>query len=416
MSSTKKISIIGAGQSGAFAANEIRKHDKESTITIFSDENYLPYERPPLSKDSIIGKKKYEDLSFFSNDFYNSENIQIENKAVAKVDFKTKSILTIDSKTQTYDSLLITTGSKNKKLNFGNDNEDLNNNILYLRDIEDSKKIKKAIDSFNSFVIIGGGFIGLEIASSIARLGKVVNVIEMGSQLMSRIIPKKIASIVLDYHKKNGNSIFLNSNIISARKLNTGYKIELHNNNIIEADFIIAGIGSFANVDLFENTSLKLENGILTDEYCRTSERDVFAAGDVANFFHPIYDKQIRLESYQHAQNHGIVAAKNILGHKIPYKKIPWMWSDQFDLNLQLVGVCDDFDQEIQRGNNVKEGIINFFLKNKKIMGACGIGLAGKVGRDIRLAGKIAESNIEVEMEELQNIEFKLNKLLKNNS
>ena len=119
MSSSKKISILGAGQAAAYAASEIRKHDKASRITIFSEENYLPYERPPLSKDNITGKKNFEELSFFSNDFYNTNNIQIENKAVEKVDFEKKILITNDSKSQTYDSLLIATGSKNKKLNFG---------------------------------------------------------------------------------------------------------------------------------------------------------------------------------------------------------------------------------------------------------------------------------------------------------
>ena len=134
---------------------------------------------------------------------------------------------------------------------------------------------------------------------------------------------------------------------------------------------------------------------------------------EVRNIFHPFYNLQMRLESYQHAQNHGISAAKNILGHNSPYTQIPWMWSDQFDLNLQLVGICNDFDQEIQRGDILEEGIIYFFLKNNKIIGACGIGIAGKVGRDIRLAGKISESNIEIKIEELKNTEIKLNKLLK---
>ena len=413
MSSSKKISILGAGQAAAYAASEIRKHDKASRITIFSEENYLPYERPPLSKDSLTGKKNYEELSFFSNDFYNTNNIQIENETVEKVDFENKILITNNYKSQTYDSLLIATGSKNKKLNFGENNNDINNSILYLRNIDDSKKIKKAIQTHNKFAIVGGGFIGLEIASSIARIGKIAHVIEMGSQLMGRVIPQKIASLVLDYHEKNGNSIFLNSNILSIKEKNSGYQIDLNNNNQIDVDFIIAGIGSIANVDLFENTSLKLDNGIVIDEFCRTSVEDVFAAGDVANFFHPFYGTQMRLESYQHAQNHGIAAAKNILGLNSPYIQIPWMWSDQFDLNLQLVGICNDFDQEIQRGDILEEGIIYFFLKNKKILGACGIGIAGKVGRDIRLAGKISESNIEINIEELKNKEVKLNKLLK---
>ena len=145
--SLKKISIIGAGQAAAYAANEIRKHDKELGITIFNEENYLPYERPPLSKDNITNKKKYEELSFFSKEFYNSENIQFINKSVKKVDFTNKTLITNDEKLEPYDNLLITTGSKNKELNFGVDQQDISDSILYLRNIEDSKRIKESIAS-----------------------------------------------------------------------------------------------------------------------------------------------------------------------------------------------------------------------------------------------------------------------------
>ena len=409
----KKISILGAGQAGAYAASEIRKHDKESEVTIFSEENYLPYERPPLSKDSIMGKKNFKDLTFFSRDFYEKENINIRYQAVQEVDFDEKILISRDDQCHSYDSLLIATGSKNRKLSFSQGKQNLNDNILYLRNIEDSKKIKKIIQKHHNFAIVGGGFIGLEIASSISQLGKVAHVIEMGTQVMGRVIPSQIASLVAKYHEDRGNSIFVNSSILSIKKIDQEYLIELNNNKKILVDFVIAGIGSVANVDLFINSSLKLENGIVTDEFCRTSVKDVFAAGDVSNFYHPLYDTSMRLESYQHAQNHGIAAARNLLGQNFSYNNIPWMWSDQFDLNLQLTGICNDFDNEVQRGDSLEEGIIYFYLKKKKIMGACGIGIAGKVGRDIRLAGKISETNVEIDLEDLKNKKIKLNNFLK---
>ena len=210
----KKISILGAGQAGAYAASEIRKHDKESEVTIFSEENYLPYERPPLSKDSIMGKKNFEDLTFFSRDFYEKENINIRYQAVQEVDFDEKILISRDDQCHSYDSLLIATGSKNRKLSFSQGKQNLNDNILYLRNIEDSKKIKKIIQKHNKFAIVGGGFIGLEIASSISQLGKVAHVIEMGTQVMGRVIPSQIASLVAKYHEDRGNSIFVNSSIL----------------------------------------------------------------------------------------------------------------------------------------------------------------------------------------------------------
>ena len=169
----------------------------------------------------------------------------------------------------------------------------------------------------------------------------------------------------------------------------------------------------FRSLDLFYESDLEIENGILTNEFCETSIKDVYAAGDVSNFYHPIYKKNIRLESYQHAQNHGIIAGKNIAGIKSEYISVPWMWSDQFNLNIQLTGLCDDYDEVVERGNSIENGIIYFFLKNEKIYGACGLGLMGKIGRDIRIASKLIEKNTTFDRKILSNQEEKLNALLK---
>jgi len=154
-----------------------------------------------------------------------------------------------------------------------------------------------------------------------------------------------------------------------------------------------------------------LDNGIMTNEFCQTSIKNVFAAGDIANFYHPFYNKHMRLESFKHAQNHGINAGKNIVGKRTAYTKIPWMWSDQFDLNLQLTGICNNYETCVQRGKNVNEGIIYFFLKNRRIVGACGVGIGGKIGRDIRLAGKLSEKKIKLNKEILSDKNQKLNKI-----
>ena len=165
----------------------------------------------------------------------------------------------------------------------------------------------------------------LEIASSLSQLQKKVIVIEIGNQLMGRIIPKQIADLVQNTHIEQGNEIILNKQIDKIIKKNGIYEILLNDNSLIEADFVIAGIGSTPSVKLFENTNLKLDNGIVTNQFCETSIKDVYAAGDVSNFYHPFYERNMRLESYQHAQNHGINAGKNIAGIKSEYTSIPWM-------------------------------------------------------------------------------------------
>ena len=407
---SNKISIIGAGQAAIYAAMEIRKLDDESSITLYGDENYLPYERPPLSKDFLINKKKEDEILFFNKQFFEDKKISFVNKKITKVDFK-NNILTSYNDDFLYDKLLITTGSTNRKLEV---NSQIDNDIYYLRNLDEAVKIKDKALKVNKIAIIGGGFIGLEIASSLNQLNKEVSVIEISNQIMGRIIPAPIANLVKAEHEKYGNKIYVDSKINNIQKTHEGFKIILENENIIEAEIIIAGIGSMPSISLFNNTDLKLDNGILTDEYCQTSIENVFAAGDVTNFYHPFFNTRLRLESYQHAQNHGINAGKNIAGIKTEYISIPWMWSDQFNLNLQLTGHCDEYDEVIIRGNTLENGIIHFFIKNNKILGACGLGLIGKVGRDIRIASKLIEKNIIVDKKILLDQNTKLNKLMKN--
>ncbi len=403
------IIILGGGQAAIYAAREVRKNDTDSNIKILSEENLLPYERPPLSKDFLLNKKNEDDLYFHSSDVLKNENIDFENVLINKVDFENKKLFTKNDDVYSYNSLLISTGSENKKLSLDNN---LNDDIYYLRNLEEAKTIKEKILNKNKITIIGGGFIGLEIASSLSQLQKKVTVIEIDNQLMGRIIPKQIADLVQKSHIEHGNDIILNKQIDKINKKNDIYEILLNDNSIIETDFIIAGIGSTPSVKLFENTNLKLDNGIATNQYCETSIKDVYAAGDVSNFYHPLYKRNIRLESYQHAQNHGICAGKNIAGVKTEYSSIPWMWSDQFNLNLQLTGICDDYDEIVERGNDINNGVIYFFLKNKIIKGACGLGIVGKVGRDIRITSKLCEKNTIVDKQILLDETQKLNKLI----
>ena len=409
----KNIIILGGGQAGAYAAKEIRKNDTKSHLTIISEEKSLPYERPPLSKDFLLEKINFEKLLFFPNEFYKENKINvITDERITKVDFKNKYLISNKNNKFNYNKLLIATGSTNIKLQLENLDQVVSEEIIYLRDANDSRKIKKRLKLAKKIIIIGGGFIGLEIASAAAQLGKKVSVIEMAKQLMGRVIPVQIADIVQDIHEKKGNKFYLNTKIKKITKIDNSYEILLDTKVCLSADLIIVGIGSKPNTSIFINKDLKIDNGIITDEFCQTSIPDVYAAGDVSNFYHPFYKINMRLESFKHAQNHGNNAGKNISDVKTQYQEIPWMWSDQFNLNLQMTGICTNYESFIKRGNNIEEGIIYFFIKNRRIRGACGLGVGGKIGRDIRLAGKISEKNIKVTKEILSDRSIKLNKLL----
>ena len=410
MNKTKKILILGGGQAAAFASKEIRSIDTGSDVTIISEEKYLPYERPPLSKDYILEKVAFNDLLFFPENFYLENNINfIGSTKITKVDFDNKTISS-SLNSYEYDQLLIATGSSNRHLVINEKKILPEENIIYLRDFEESNILKDKINKAKNITIIGGGFIGLEIASSAVQKGKNITVLERADQLMGRVIPLKIANLIQEKHESMGTKINLNVEIKNIEQKNEAFTI-YYNNEILLSDLIIIGVGSAPNTEIFRNTSLKIDNGILTDEFSATSIEDVYAAGDVSNFYHPFYQDYMRLESYKHAQNHGINAGKNLIGLKTSYSEIPWMWSDQFNLNLQLTGICNDYETYVQRGSTLEDGIIYFFLKNRKIMGACGLGVGGKIGRDIRLAGKLSEKKIKVTKELLSDKNIKLNKI-----
>jgi len=409
----KKIIILGGGQTAAYASKAIRDIDKQSQVTIISEEKSLPYEKPPLSKDYILNKIAFKKILFFQNKFYKENNINIiTDEKITKADINNNALTSSKNNNFNYDHLLIATGSSNRKINIENLDPKIENELMYLRSIEESKKIKARLKSAKNIIIIGGGFIGLEIASSAAQLGKEVTIIEVGKQLMGRVIPSEIANLIQSIHEKNGNKFYLEDQIKNITKQNNLYKVLLTSDISISADLIIVGIGSSPNTSLFQNSSLKIDNGIITDKFSQTSISNISAAGDVANFYHPLYGAHMRLESFKHAQNHGISAGKNIAGIKNAYNNIPWMWSDQFNLNLQMTGICSDYESFVKRGLDINGGIIYFFIKNRRIRGACGLGIGGKIGRDIRLAGKISESSIKVTKEILSDKNLKLNKLL----
>jgi len=410
MNKNKKILILGGGQAAAYASKEIRSIDTGSDVTIISEEKYLPYERPPLSKDYILDKVTFNNLLFFPKNFYVENNIKfIGSTKITKVDFDNKKISS-SLNSYEYDQLLIATGSSNRHLVINGQTILPKENIIYLRDFEESHSLKEKMNKAKNITIIGGGFIGLEIASSAVQKGKNITVLERAEQLMGRVIPLKIANLIQEKHESMGTKINLNVEIKNIEQKNDAFTIH-YNNETLLSDLIIIGVGSKPNTEIFQNTSLKIDNGILTDEFSATSIEDVFAAGDVSSFYHPFYQDHMRLESYKHAQNHGINAGKNLIGLKTSYSEIPWMWSDQFNLNLQLTGICNDYETSVQRGSTLEDGIIYFFLKNRKIMGACGLGVGGKVGRDIRLAGKLSEKKIKVTKELLSDKNIKLNKI-----
>ena len=229
---------------------------------------------------------------------------------------------------------------------------------------------------------------------------------------MGRAIPCEIADIVQEKHEQAGVTVHLDTTVTSVTSGEGSYKAELSNGDSVVFDLIIVGIGITPNLDAFADGDLRTDNGIVTDEYGQTSIDNVYAAGDVASFYHPHYESYMRLESWKHAQSHGISVGKNMAGQSTAYNEIPWMWSEQYDFNLQLSGIANGYDSCVKRGDSPDEGIVYFYLHRSRIIGACGVSVGPKIGRDIRVAGMLAKASQEVDPIVLSDTDEKLQSLL----
>lgn len=406
----KNIVILGGGQAAANAIKAIRSLDQSCRVTLVSEESSLPYERPPLSKKCIRGEKTLGSCVFFDQDFYKEHKIELQlGRKVESVDFHNRKLLLGQHSSVAFDRLLITTGSKNRVLAVDGLAPE---QIHYLRTMAESQAIVDQLQTRNRVLVIGGGFIGLELAASLRTLGKWVTVIEAGSQLMGRAIPPEIAGIVQERHEQAGVAIQLNTTVSRVTTNGPTYDVEMSGGHSITCDLIIAGIGIEPNLDAFEEGPIRIDNGIVTDECGRTSIDGVYAAGDVASFYHPLYGTHMRLESWKHAQNHGINAGKNLTGESAAYNEVPWMWSDQYDYVLQLSGLARGYESCVKRGDSPEEGILYFYLSSDRIIGACGVSIGPKIGRDIRIAGMLARAGQEVDPDVLADTNQKLQPLL----
>ena len=402
------IVILGGGQAAANAVKGIRSIDIKSPVSLVSEESYLPYERPPLSKKYIVGTKTLDSCEFFPSNFYSQNNVALcLGSKVTNIDFAAHRLEFSDRISLAFDKLIIATGSKNRRLPICGLPDDA---ILYLRNRDDAERIAKKAKASTSIAIIGGGFIGLELAASLTTIGKRVTVIEASDRLMSRSIPTEISLLVGQKHKEKGVDLCFSTKVVSGSVENSTFSLELSNGSRLSCDMIIGGIGVEPNLDALSSEVIAKENGIRADEYGKTSLADVYTAGDVANFWHPLYESFIRLESFKHAQNHGINSGKNVVGANVVYDDVPWMWSDQYELNIQLSGIVSNYDECVSRGDSLVDGLIYFYLKKGVIKGVCGVSIGPKIGRVIRASGMLSASKIVVDPDVLKNPKSNLQK------
>ena len=379
--------IIGCGQAGGQAAASLRQEKYEGPITMIGQEPYIPYQRPPLSKQYLSGEQEKEKLSLRQESFYSEKEINLMlETSVLSLDPNKKELQLENGETVTYDKLLVATGGRPRKLEV--DGHTLKG-IHYLRNIDDVDAIKTQMNTSQNLVIVGGGYIGLEVASVAIKRGLTVSVLEMESRILERVTTEEMSAFYHQLHTDEGVNI-LTSTQAKAFKGSETVESVVCGDHEIPADLVIVGIGILPNTEMAEAAGLKTNNGLVVDEHCRTSNEHIFAAGDCTNHPNPILNRRLRLESVPNAMEQGRVAASNMLGGSKSYASMPWFWSDQYEHKLQMVGFSKDSDQSIVRGDMESKSFTVFYLKDDSIIAADSVNNPKEFIASKQLVGKKA--------------------------
>jgi 3-phenylpropionate/trans-cinnamate dioxygenase ferredoxin reductase component len=362
---SRTIAIVGASLAGGKAADTLREEGFTGRVVLIGDEDVRPYERPPLSKDYLRGDAGPDQVFLHDEGYYAEHDIELRRstRAVA-IDPGAQEVRLDDSETVRYDSLLLATGAAPRALTVPGAQLD---GVHYLRTIKDSDRLRSAIASGGRVAVIGAGWIGCEVAASARQMGAEVSMVEVAALPLERVLGPELGRFYRDVHADHGVDMHFGVGLGELRGSGRVEEVVLTDGQVLAADLVVAGIGVVPRVELAEAAGLMLDNGVLVDEYLLASAPNVFAAGDVANAWHPILDRRIRLEHWSSALNQGPAAARNMLGAHIPYERIPYFFSDQYDVGMEYSGSATEWDQVVFRGSVAQREFIAFWLEEGRV-------------------------------------------------
>ena len=385
------IVIVGAGHAAGQAAASIRQEGYEGDVTILGDEPHIPYQRPPLSKQYLQGEQGIERVYLRPEKFYADKNITVRTGVrVDAIDRAAKMLTTSDGEVA-YDKLLLATGSRARQLDVPGADLD---GIHYLRTIGDVDDIRTALDTAKRVVIVGGGYIGLEVAAVCIDTGHEVTVVEMEERILARVTTPPMSSFYHDLHTGKGVTIATGVRVSSFEGDGHVERVSCTDGSSFEADLVVVGVGVVPNVELAEAAGLECDNGIVVDDHAQTSDPDIYAAGDCTNHPNALLDRRLRLESVPNAMEQSRVAAANLLGGDKTYSSVPWFWSDQYDLKLQMVGFSTQADHSVHRGDPTSQEFAIFYFKDGVVIAADAVNSAREFMVARQLVGKQVDPDL----------------------
>ena len=380
--------IIGAGQCGAQAACTLRERGFHGRIVLVGDEPRIPYMRPPLSKKFLASSLEEDRLYLRPASFYKSADIDLVlGASVEHVDASASRVHLNNGLRLGYDKLLIATGSRPRMLHIpGSSGPD----ILYLKTLDDSLRLREAMAPGKRITIVGGGYIGLEVAATAALAGARVTVLEASAHVMNRVSSPGVSSFVEAMHRDRGVEIRCESRVLSFEGHGRLQHVACAD-GALETDVAIVGIGAVPNIELAQLAGLACSDGILVDDHCRTSIENIFAAGDCASHPSRFATRRLRLESVQNAVDQATIAAHNMCGDDRTYDRVPWFWSQQYEFKLQSAGVIEGFDKIVERGDRQQGSFALLYHKAGALIAVDAVNMPGEY---LAARKRITEQNV----------------------
>jgi 3-phenylpropionate/trans-cinnamate dioxygenase ferredoxin reductase component len=399
--------VIGAGQAGMQVCDSLRKSGYDGELILLGEEDSLPYQRPPLSKKFLTGDLDRDRLLFRPAAYFDKIAVDVRLRTqVESIDRAARQIVLGDGSTLAYTKLALTTGTRVRPLNCPGHELD---NIYYVRTLTDSEMLLQRLASTERVAVIGGGFIGLEVAAVARELEKQATVIEAQERLMARAVSPVVSDFYAKLHRSRGVDVRCSSAVESIVESKQGLLVNLADGARIESDIVVAGIGVLPNSELAENCGLACNSGIVVDEYAQTSDPHIVAAGDCTMHFNGFLQREIRLESVQNAVDQAKVAAATLCGQPQAYRQVPWFWSDQYDVKLQMAGIGMPFDQYAVRGDLASQAFSVFYFRDNTFVGADSINRPA----EHMACRKLLTQGTTLSVAQAQDIDFDLKQLAK---
>ncbi len=363
--------IVGASLAGAKAAQELREREFDGRVVLIGTEGERPYERPPLSKDYLRGESDRDKAHVHAADYYEQHDIELmTGTTVTAIDPDGSQVTLEDGRTLAYDKLLLTTGSEPRPSSAPGAELD---GIYYLRTLADCDILRRKLDDSGRVAVVGAGWIGSEFAASARQLGLEVTVIDPLALPNERIFGAEIGSFYRDAHVKHGVEMLLDQGLEAFEGDGAVARVRTTAGKVVECDFAVVGIGITPRVQLAADAGLAVDNGIIANERLETSAPGIFAAGDVANAWHPFYEQHLRVEHWANALNQGPAAARAMLGEDVSYDRIPYFFSDQYDVGMEYSGYATSWDQVVFRGDRDAGEFIAFWLADGRVVGGMNV-------------------------------------------